>query len=236
MPASTANVRETSETLVTQMDVPGLIDALAGLAWPLLAAVVAWRLFPTLKEIARSRAFAIKVGKVELSVQEANEKLRRQIGDLQNKVLEIRANTDRRPRGETAGTGALAALPKRLVWVDDNPANNAYEIARLREDGVEVVELTSTAEALTALVSEQLPTRAVISDMVRREAGKYNQEAGLDLIRRLREAGLTVPIFVYCSSRALKRTEGEVMSAGGNGAMASAVELMERLREVLESS
>lgn len=34
-----------------------------------------------------------------------------------------------------------------LVWVDDRPENNAYEIWRAREMGIQVIELPSTAAA-----------------------------------------------------------------------------------------
>jgi len=34
-----------------------------------------------------------------------------------------------------------------LVWIDDRPENNAYEVAQARETGIYVIEMTSTAMA-----------------------------------------------------------------------------------------
>lgn len=218
------------------MNIPQFLEALAGLAWPALAAVVLWKLFPLVKDIVKSRAFTIKVGSMELSVQEATEQLRASLEDVQKKVEELRAQTGQKTVAVAPSAPPKPPLiPRRLVWVDDKPANNALEIARLRDDGVEVVEVTSTAEALNLLVGRKLPVRAVISDMVRREGGLQNWTSGVELIQQLRSAGLSMPIFVYGSARALEQTRERVLAAGGNGATASSVELFEMLREPLNA-
>lgn len=219
------------------MNIPQLLEALAGLAWPVLAAVILWKLFPLVKEIAKSRAFTIKVGSMELSVQEATEQLRANLEDLQKKVEELRAQTGHKTAAVAPVAPQGPALaPQRLVWVDDKPANNALEIARLRDEGVEVVQVTSTEDALRLLVVEQLAVRAVISDMARRERDQLNWKAGIDLIRQLRNAGLSIPIFVYGSARALEKARDEVRAVGGNGATASSVELFEMLRGALNAT
>jgi CheY-like chemotaxis protein len=217
------------------VDVPQLVDAMAALAWPVLGGVVLWKLFPFIKDIAKSRAFSIKVGNMELSVQEATEQLRRTLEDLQKKVEELRSQAGQRSASvaSVAPVARPVVAPRRIVWVDDNPSNNAFEIARLRDDGVEIIELLSTEEAVRKLVAHQFPVRAVVSDMVRREDGVYNQKAGIALVQQLRSAGLPVPVFIYCSARALQRTRDEALAAGANGVTASSVELFELLQEAL---
>ena len=116
-----------------------------------------------------------------------------------------------------------------MAWVDDVPENNAYEIERLREDGVEVLEIESTEDAVRALVNEGRPVKAVVSDMGRREGPIYNREAGLDLIRALRTENIKVPIYVYTSPASVERTRNQVTAVGGNGTTASQVELFELL-------
>ena len=214
------------------MEISELINAIAGLAWPILAAVLVWRLFPVVREIAKSRSFSIKVGGMELTVQEATEQLRLSLEDLQQKVGELRAQSRVAPTAVPLHKDESPS-PRRIAWVDDNPVNNAYEIARLHNEGVEVVELTSTEDAFRTLVKKQVPVRAVISDMGRREGGMYNDKAGIDLVRQLRAASLEVPIFVYSSTKALTRSREEVLAEGANGATASSVELYELLREPL---
>ena len=214
-------------------DIPRLIEAIAGLIWPILAAFLVWRLFPIVHEIAKSRSFSIKVGGMELTVQEATEQLRLSLEDLQQKVRELRSQP-----GEEVSAASLVREgenlpPRRILWVDDNPTNNAFEITYLRNKGIEVVELTSTDDAIRALVGNQVPVCAVISDMVRREGGTRNYRAGINLVRQLREANLELPIFIYSSTKALAHSREEVLKVGANGATASSVELYELLREPL---
>jgi len=70
-----------------------IIEAIGSLLWPLLVAVLVWRLVPLLpglvadlRHALRTRAFSVRVGAAELSVEEATELLRRQVTDLQRQV------------------------------------------------------------------------------------------------------------------------------------------------------
>lgn len=211
-----------------------VLDALAALAWPLLAAVVLLKLYPSFKRIVESRGFAVKVGDMEVTVQEASEQFRAQLEDLQAKVSELRtAVFPGTAPGSNAGPAGVAppsaapARPRRILWVDDQPSNNAFEIATLREAGVAVLEALSTSDALRALGSQAVDL--VITDMGREEAGTYRPDAGLELIRAARAAAVAVPIYVYTTSRNVRRYREEAVAAGGQGATASAVELFEML-------
>jgi hypothetical protein len=39
-----------------------LVDALSKLAWPALAAIVLWKLYPALKNIMEARGFSVELG------------------------------------------------------------------------------------------------------------------------------------------------------------------------------
>ena len=226
------------------MNVPALLEAIGSIAWPIIAALVLWRLFPLIKDITKSRGFTIKVGDMEVTVQEASEKVRLQIEDLQKKVSELRAMPAAAEFGRSVFTKEFqaqkAAVTKEhpaptaahVLWVDDNPENNAFEIARLRDDGVAVSEATSTKDALATLTAGA-PIAAVITDLGRREHGSYRSRAGLDLIRAVRAAGMQTPVFVYTSPGAAPKIKDEVLAAGGSGATGSPVELFEFLHEAL---
>ncbi|MGZ0233831.1 hypothetical protein [Streptomyces sp. CPS1] len=201
-------------------DATELIRALTGLAWPLMAGLVLWRLFPLIKEIARSRGFTIKVGEAQLSVQEYSESLIRTTADLQGRLAAVSAP-------------AAARTLDSVLWVDDRPENNATEVAQLRALGVEVTLARSTDEGLRALSRGHRSFDAVISDLSRTERGRTNRTAGLDLIRELRAQGDTIPVFVYATSRALAQ-RAEIDVAGGNGVATSSTELFELLRGVGE--
>ncbi|EZP73671.1 hypothetical protein BV96_01114 [Sphingomonas paucimobilis] len=206
-----------------------LTKALVPLAWPLILAFVLWRLFPAFKAILNSRSFSVKVAGMEVSVQDATEQIRTQIEDLQKQVLELRR----------AGTTEIVEAPHSppdqpkgkyfVLWVDDKPSNNAFEIAQLQEQNVEVISALSTEEAM-AVLHNSPRIDAVISDMGRREGGVYRSQAGLMLLNAMRRNGFTLPFLVYSSAKYVGQNQQIVKSAGGDGATASPIELMEWLQ------
>src|SRR6266545_1982492 len=137
-----------------------IIEALGSLLWPLLLAVVVLRVVPhlpglmaDLREALRTRAFKVKIGGAELSVEEATEQLRRQVTDLQTQMAAQLA--ERSPATAAAAGAAPQAYQDRptILWVDDRPEGNALELAKLRDDGVEVLQAKSTAGAATVTAS-----------------------------------------------------------------------------------
>jgi CheY-like chemotaxis protein len=206
-----------------------LLDAASGIAWPVLVAVVVWRLFPTLRKILESRAFIVKVGSTEVSVQDASDQLRAQVADLQNQLAAVRqsgSGVDKEGVAASTESVHLQEPPETILWVDDQPKNNAYEVAKFESDGYRVVQVRSTDEAMEFLskVDERV---VVISDMARREAGRYEREAGVMLVKAMRDAGIEAPFFVYTSSQTALRENEAVKAAGGNGATASPLDLYE---------
>ncbi|MEW2622050.1 response regulator [Streptomyces sp. NPDC048106] len=205
-------------------DATELIKALSGLAWPLLAGFVLWRLFPLIKEIARSRGFTIKVGEAEVTVQEYSENLIRATAEIQGRLASV---------GAAASQGAGSHTLDRVLWVDDHLENNATEVAQLRALGVDVKLARTTEEALRTLSHAPRPFDAIISDMGRKELGRTNRTAGFDLIRQLRARDDDTPVFIYATARAASRRE-EITGAGGTGVAASSTELFQLLRAVGE--
>jgi CheY-like chemotaxis protein len=190
-----------------------IIEALGSLLWPLLLAVVVWRVAPhlpgllgDLRGALRTRAFKVKVGGAELSVEEATEQLRRQVTDLQTQMAAQLA--ERGPPRAPGAAAAPGAAPQAWVgddrptvlWVDDRPEANALELAKLRDDGVEVLQAKSTAEAMDVLALRR-GVQAIVTDLGRVEGGDYRPHAGLELLKQLREAGLPQPVLVYTSAR-----------------------------------
>lgn len=224
-----------------------LLDALAALAWPILAAVALALLLPSIKRILESRRFTLKYGDAELSVQDASDQLRKQIQSLQDEVMALKSQA---PSGSfqqeitmplAAAPGAAAselageagAMPapenRQILWVDDKPANNAFEIAKLQDDGFQVMQARSTDEAMQK-ISEGLRPRVVISDMGRYENGHYVSKAGLELIKRLRQEGVEAPVYIYTSKKYAQAHHDAALEAGGNGATASPVALFQMIQ------
>lgn len=213
------------------LEIPKILEALSKLAWPLLTAVVIWKLYPSIRQIIDSRNFKVKIGDMEVTVQQASDQLRTQLEDLQRAVA-----LQKRPAVLSSAEDANAAIglqrkTYRILWVDDNPANNAYEIAKLKSEGFDIVQARSTAEALGLMQGGEPEVDAVVSDMGRNEGGLYNPDAGLDFIEHARSVGIDQPIFVYTTARHAARTRDRVAQAGGNGTTKSALELFEMIRQ-----
>jgi len=224
-----------------------LLEAIAGLLWPFIVAVLLWKLFPAIRGIVTSRSFSVKVGGIELSVQDATEQIRVQIEDLQKQVIELRSTRidggrlglvqadDHGAVEQPKPGGSPAQPPRRILWVDDKPSNNAFEIAQLRKEGVDVEQVLSTAEALSALTSGG-PFSAVVSDMGRMEGGKFRAKAGAELVEAMKNAGITMPLMIYTSTRAALGWDAAIRASGGTGATASPTILLEWIRNVLGSA
>ena len=214
-----------------------IIEAIGSLLWPLLLAVVLLRVLPhlpgvvaDLRQALRTRAFKVRVGGAELSVEQATEQLRRQVSDLQ--TLMAAQLAERGPAGAAAAVASPWQDRPTVLWVDDRPEGNALEVAKLRDDGVEVLQARSTAEAMDVLTLRR-GVQAVITDLGRDEGGEFRPHAGLALLRQLREAGFELPVLVYTSPRGVARDRGDALAAGAARVTASPTELFAALRELL---
>ena len=158
---------------------------------------------------------------MEVSVHDASDQLRKQVNDLQNQVLALKQPSAAAGRvARTISNGATPEMVKTVLWVDNEPRRNAHEIAKLEEDGYLVIQARSMSEGRSILRSGTEPD-AIITDMGRKEDGKYIADAGLELIRAVREERIEALIFVYTNLRHVRRICTDVLEAGGNGTIAS---------------
>ena len=233
-----------------------IIEAIGSLLWPLLVAVLLIRVIPhipgvvaDLRRAMRTRAFTVKIGGAELSVEEAAEQLRRQVTDLQTHMaIQLAERGDRveagppgPPRSPGAGAEADAAAAPAgdqgrptVLWVDDNPEANTLELAKLRDDGVEVLLARSTAEAMDVL-SLRRGVGAIVTDMGRTEDGEFRSHAGLALLRQLHEAEQSQPVLVYTSARRVELDRQDAIDAGATTVTSSPTELFAALGRVLST-
>lgn len=216
-------------------DTAKLLQALATIAWPLLVAFFLIRFGSVIKsvlETAKGRKFSFKVAGNELTMEEASEQQRVLINDLQKQIVEIQKRLEAHsvlpPKTEIRQIEGTAPKVKSILWVDDNPKNNAFLIANISELGIEVDTVLSTAEALSRFESKKYDR--VISDMGRREEGRYNQAAGIDLAKQLRAIDKNIPILIYSSARAAQSLRDEAYSAGVNEITSSATTLLNSLK------
>ena len=226
-----------------------IVRAVLSLAWPLLVAIVLWKLFPAIKAVIESRTFVVKVAGMEITVQQVSDKLRLDVEDLQKKVSELRAlGENKSPQAaphpaapnpaapvDRVGERKTTAVQPRILWVDDRPSGNAFEIARLESEGTSVTTARSTEQAMQLLDSARPKYSLVITDMGRREDRVAHPKAGLELIEAIRGAGWKpeeLPILVY-SAKSAERLRPQILNAGAQGVTASPVELFELLHQYL---
>jgi CheY-like chemotaxis protein len=81
----------------------------------------------------------------------------------------------------------------RVLWIDDNPANNARVVKTLRSRRAVVLQATTTDEALLTLKSA--PINLVITDIAR----GTEPDAGFVGLELLRARGFTHPAIIYAS-------------------------------------
>ena len=103
------------------------------------------------------------------------------------------------------------ASKAKLLWVDDNPENQAYERQALEALGVTFVLASSTEKALALLRSQQFDV--IISDMGR----PPDQRAGYTLLEAIRSSGDKTPFIIYSGSTDPKhRLEAKQRGAVGS--------------------
>jgi CheY-like chemotaxis protein len=208
-----------------------LLTSISHYLWPVLVALLLVALLPAIREVLKTRAYKVTVGSVSVDVQTASDGLQKQITDLQNQVAQLKE------RPSTAG-GATTTAPGTiqfdlqdstggLLWVDDNPENNIFEIQSLEEKDILVRTATDTTEAMKALARRKYD--AVITDLGRLESGSYKAEAGLDLVRTVREKDKQIPLYVFTTADAVTDRHTELIEAGATAVTSSSVQLLAML-------
>lgn len=189
----------------------------------------------------------VEVGGVAVSLDEAERLKMTIIEDLQEHVARLENRLtgqppevpepplERAPEVETSplrsrGVVAtpVAQLPRRVLWVDDEPENNRYHVAFLRKRGVEVVTATSTREAVEQLRREAFDV--VISDSTRKEGGRMNRTAGIELAQALRELEPGLPLYIYTRPETAPAITERAQSAGATAVFSSPTDLLRALQ------
>ena len=142
--------------------------------------------------------------------------------------------------GETMDEGALRSQAmglidepdqKRVLWVDDHPENNRYEIAALTKLQIDVQTVTSTGAAIEALESDPDGFDLVISDWSRPWDGPG---AGMRLLSKIRRTGAALPLVFYHGEFGAADRAARAEQAMAAGALGEAVYPAELIPLVLK--
>jgi len=197
---------------------------------------------------AEQRKWTLKVGGQELGMEELSNQqnamiadLQRQVGALNRALGELALNAQIVEQGETPHLlPAESVLPARttmmeqpasahaVLWVDDHPENNALLIEQLQQNAVRVDLAESTTEALPYL--HQRRYGAILSDMGRTEDGKKIPDAGMRLLRAVRDSGRNIPVLFYTSSFAASAYAADALAGGAAVITSSPTVLFEHLQ------
>ncbi len=221
-------------------NIADILQGVSALAWPIIIIIVIMLFHNNVRDLiesAKSRKFTVKVAGNELTMEEISEQQRNLISDLQEQLIELQKqvhslagseqlqSSSQTVEEETRGDRKSAS---RILWVDDNPKNNAYLIQGFGDQGVEVVTALSTEEALKRFSQGKFDR--VITDMGRQEEKQFNPQAGLELTHQIRSIDDKIPIIVYTSPRSARRDRESAISAGATNITSSPTELLNTLQ------
>ena len=176
-----------------------IFTAIATLTWPLLVLAALLLFWRPLARLIGSADITVKVGGQTVTIKQLTDQQSELVADLQREVAQLTERlaalsqgVDGTPRPET---DTSARVPAAVLWVDDNPANNAVLIDRLRGDDVPVDLARSTNEGITMFDRQR--HGVVVSDMSRVEGRETVPDAGVRLLKKVRETDPTVPFVIY---------------------------------------
>lgn len=189
-----------------------------------------WRdIIDTLDDAVIGRMARLAYARIALSSEAVDERLWRQIDDP--RIVRLAEDKELRfvPHVADYLQDRLANIPYlglTILWVDDNPDNNAHIASRLTDAGATVLEVVDTKEALA---DRRLPQcDLVVSDMSR----YGNNRAGYDLMRGLQARNLSMPILIFAgytmSSASRRRAVIEAGAFGGTNRDAELLSLIRR--------
>jgi CheY-like chemotaxis protein len=226
----------TTDQIVSLLKV--VAELLGVLAWPAVAVFVLIRFGPSLREFFGNLGeLTFKAAGVEATAKRKQVEVAAVLGAAvatsASAATETAKESAARAR-DVADVVAERVNPQtirkasgsRVLWVDDNPANNALERRSLEVIGVEFDLSRSTDDALRRL--EATSYDAVISDMGR----PPDPRAGYTLLDAMRKRGLTTPFIIYASSNAPEHKE-EARRHGALGSTNRADELFKLVLSAL---
>jgi CheY-like chemotaxis protein len=212
-----------------------LIDSVtklvSALAWPVLVGLVVSRFAPALRLFFENIGeFSLKGAGFEASAKRRQAEAAAALAAAAAARPESDASPQRTAKNAREAIEVVAemvtpAILRRaskatILWVDDYPENNVYEMQSLEALGISCVLAKSTEEALDKLKAQRFDV--IISDMGR----PPDSMAGYTLIDLLRKSGDPTPIIIYSGSNAPEH-RAEARKRGAVGATNRAAELFE---------
>lgn len=219
-------------TAATSQTLGDVADLVGAIAWPLVAFGIAWIFRAPFRALLDREDVEVKgPGGISVSARgkEAATTALVQASTSKDEGSLERATAETGVEVAAQGVEALGR-PPQILWVDDRPSNNRYEVAALTALGMHVQLSTSTEDALDK-VSAHGGYDVVISDMGR----PPDDQAGYTLLDALRRRGIRSPVVIYASSRSREHFDAAV-ARGALGCTNQPDELIEMVSNALRRS
>ena len=120
----------------------------------------------------------------------------------------------------------------RVLWADDNQANNEIERARLRPEGIAFDNVVSTEEAVAQLALESSSYDLVITDLGRQHSSDRSVTAGSEFLKNPKVKDTGPPVIVYAGTWAVKQRD-ELVGLGASEVMANREQLITTVLQML---
>ncbi len=166
---------------------------------------------------------------MELNVQNMADQLSEQIHELQKKAFELQCQIEDNTNVKRDSSKPLNGLIKkkwRVLWVTGKHENHAFEIDYLEKDNVEVIRAHSTNEAMEILNVQADIIDVIVTGVSRKENEVNNPQAGLELLKKVKNGGFKTPVFVMCSEKSIKEYYQKLKDEGAIEATSSSLDLL----------
>src|SRR5574338_272193 len=208
--------------------IPDLIRAFATLLWPLIVIILLFAFRDGIRSLidsARTRKFSVKVGEMELSMEEYNRQQSELIKDLQNQMVEMKKamEEDHKSRQE-GGKPAPPAVPdyslrppsrrRSILWVGDRPQGNAVMLQNLFDAGLDVTTVPSSREGLSKLRAMHFDK--VVTDLHHPNGVTTGSPPGIELVKSIREMREDIPVYIFTSPKQAEEMFDLAGDAGAN--------------------
>jgi len=238
-----------------------IIESIATILWPIIVIIILFSFRQNIQSLIKSsetRKFQVKIGDMEISMDELSQQQAMMIKDLQTRVNDIQRQLEGEapkdtPKAIVSDVSPPAAAEIRekripeetteahyekidldddissILWVDDHPKNNALLIASLQKSGILVSSAMNTKEAVERFKRGSFD--CVISDTCRHEERELNNcQAGIELASLIREEDSDVPIYLYTDKVDFKMKR-KAEEAGATAVTSSPSELLKLLSD-----
>ena len=238
-----------------------IIESIATILWPIIVIIILLSFRQNIQALIKSsetRKFQVRIGDMEISMDEFSQQQAVMIKDLQTRVNDIQRqlesgipkDTPKATVPDISPPAAAEISEKRsaeeaieahyekidldddissILWVDDHPKNNAMLINSLQKSGIMVSSAMNTAEAVERFKRGSFD--CVISDTCRHEGRELNNcQAGIELASLIREENADVPIYLY-TDKVDPKMKRKAEEAGATAVTSSPSELLKLLSD-----